>query len=327
MRRNNAKPDVRLKDFWRSNDRFADLFNAVLFNGQEILKPDALEEADTDVSGIIQLKRYEESLVRARDVVKKTAYGADFVIWGIENQQRIHYASPLRTLLYDGMGYLKEYNEITRMRKEDTESKTRDEFLSKMRKEDRLHPIFSITVYYGEKEWDGPLCLKDMIVDMPDSMAGLFADYRMNLVQVLDSDRYSFKNEDVKAVFDVSREFFHGNINTVKERYKDKELQPDVVAVIGKVTESSFLMQKGKRERGPINMCTALEQWLQKEGKKEFKKGEKQGLEKGLVQRDRELILKWTAAGYQTTWIADLLGYSEEEVRKVQNEKTTVDVC
>ncbi|MCD8022232.1 MAG: hypothetical protein LUF30_04420 [Lachnospiraceae bacterium] len=74
-------------------------------------------------------------------------------------------------------------------------------------------------------------------------------------------------------------------------------------------------------------MCTALEQWMQKE----FKKGEKQGLEKGekrgLEKRDRELILKWTATGYQTAWIADLLGYSEEEVRKVQNEKTTVDVC
>ncbi|MCD8022230.1 MAG: hypothetical protein LUF30_04410 [Lachnospiraceae bacterium] len=170
-----------------------------------------------------------------------------------------------------------------------------------------------------------------MIVDMPDSMARLFVDYRMNLVQVLDSDRYSFKNEDVKAVFDVSREFFHGNIDTVKERYRDKELPPDVVAVIGKVTESSFLMQKGKRERGPINMCTALEQWLQKEVtkgvkkevEKEFKKGEKRGLEKGLVQRDRELILRWTAAGYQTAMIADLLGLSEEKVRIVQTEETT----
>ncbi|MCD8103809.1 MAG: hypothetical protein LUF35_02110 [Lachnospiraceae bacterium] len=305
MRRESTKVDVRLKDFWRDNNRFADLFNAVLFEGQEILKPDALEEADTDVSGIIQLKQYQESLVRARDVVKKTAYGADFVIWGIENQQHIHYASPLRTLLYDGMGYLKEYNEITRQRKEDSGPKTKDEFLSKMRKEDRLHPIFSITVYYGEKEWDGPLCLKDMIVDMPEPMARLFSDYKMNLVQVRDSGKYTFNNEDVKTVFDISRKFFEGNVNEVKETYKDKELQPEIVAVIGKITESSFLMQKGKRGRRSINMCTALEQ-----------------LENDAVERrDRELIMKWSAAGYGASEIANLLGLPEEKVRKVQAGK------
>lgn len=37
----------------------------------------------------------------------------------IEVQQKIHYAMPLRTLLYDGMGYLKEYQEISRLHKEE----------------------------------------------------------------------------------------------------------------------------------------------------------------------------------------------------------------
>lgn len=30
-----VKRDVLLKDFWRSNERFADLFNAVMFQGEE----------------------------------------------------------------------------------------------------------------------------------------------------------------------------------------------------------------------------------------------------------------------------------------------------
>ena len=58
---------------------------------------------DTDLSGIIRFKDYEESLVLTRDVVKKMAFGVEFVVLGIEAQQRIHYAMPLRTLLYDGM--------------------------------------------------------------------------------------------------------------------------------------------------------------------------------------------------------------------------------
>lgn len=44
--------------------------------------------------------------------MKKTAYGVDFVILGLENQCKIHYAMPLRTILGDALSYLKEYNEI-----------------------------------------------------------------------------------------------------------------------------------------------------------------------------------------------------------------------
>ena len=173
------KTDVVLKDFWRANDRFADLFNAVVFHGKQVLKPEELQELDTEMSGIIRFKDYEESLVRTRDVVKKMAFGVEFAILGIESQQRIHYAMPLRTLLYDGMGYLKEYQEISRSRKKEKGRMTEDEFLSKMRKEDRLHPIISIVVYYSEKSWDGPMCLKDMIVEMPEEIELIYAVYKM----------------------------------------------------------------------------------------------------------------------------------------------------
>ncbi|MCD8016008.1 MAG: hypothetical protein LUG99_23190 [Lachnospiraceae bacterium] len=151
---------------------------------------------------------------------------------------------------------------------------------------------------------------------MPEPMAKLFSDYKMNLVQVRDSDKYTFNNEDVKTVFDISREFFKGDVKTVKERYKDKKLQPELIAVIGKITDSAFLMQKGKGRR-ELTMCSALE--LLK--KTSIEKGEKQGINLGILQRDRELIQKWTALGYKTHEIADLLSLSEDEVRKVQAEK------
>lgn len=52
------KPDVVLKNFWRDNERFANLFNTVVFGGEEIILPENLEEADTDLSNIIELKEY-----------------------------------------------------------------------------------------------------------------------------------------------------------------------------------------------------------------------------------------------------------------------------
>ena len=43
--------DIVLKEFWRDNERFADLFNGTLFHGRRVVDARLLEEADTDVSG------------------------------------------------------------------------------------------------------------------------------------------------------------------------------------------------------------------------------------------------------------------------------------
>jgi len=47
--RTTHQKDVSLKTFWRDNEHFADLFNATVFNGRQVLKPDKLTEMDTDV--------------------------------------------------------------------------------------------------------------------------------------------------------------------------------------------------------------------------------------------------------------------------------------
>lgn len=92
------KPDIIFKEFWRRNDCFASLFNTVVFEGEEVIKPEELSELDTDVSNIVEFNEYKETLSRARDVVKKAAYSIDFVIMGLENQCKMHYGMPLRVV-------------------------------------------------------------------------------------------------------------------------------------------------------------------------------------------------------------------------------------
>ena len=87
MERNKVKPDTILKNFWRDNHHFADLFNAALFDGEQVLKPDDLLEVDTDISSILKCNGHVETVQKVLDVVKKTAYGIDFVLWGLENQR------------------------------------------------------------------------------------------------------------------------------------------------------------------------------------------------------------------------------------------------
>ena len=61
---NNLKPDTILKNFWKNNEHFADLFNAALFNGSQVIKPEDLSEADTDVSSLLKFNNHVETIQR-----------------------------------------------------------------------------------------------------------------------------------------------------------------------------------------------------------------------------------------------------------------------
>lgn len=187
-----TKNDTISKDFWRDNEHFADLFNAVLFGGEQIVKPDNLEQMDTDVSGVIMA----------------------------------------------------------------------DEFLSGIKKDDRFHPIINIILYYGEKEWDGPVSLKDMMIDMPERFADLFADYQINLVQMLDSGRLLFHNEDVKILFDVVSHIYKKNIDYIYSKYDGTKVDGELFWLIGKITSNEKMLEISRMKKGePVIMCEAWREY------------------------------------------------------------------
>ena len=274
--KNNVKPDTILKTFWRDNNHFADLFNAALFHGEQVLNPDDLMEVDTDVSSLVKFNGHVETVQKVLDVVKKTAYGVDFAIWGLENQAKIHYAMPLRHMLGDSFSYLKEYNEIAAKNKAQKDFESSDEFLSNFRKTDRLHPVISLCVYYGEKEWDGPFCLADML-EIPEKLKPLVSDYKLNLLQLRASGSLRFHNSDVETVFDVSRSIYERNFTRINTKYKDKAIPAELGVVIGAITASKKLMNqalKSEERGGQIYMCNALEE-LVNEG---IQKGRQEGI-------------------------------------------------
>ena len=265
---NKVKADTILKNFWKNNERFADLFNAALFDGEPVLKAEDLSEVDTDVSSLLKFNSHAETVQKVLDVVKKIAYGVDFVIWGLESQQKIHYAMPLRHMIGDAFSYLKEYNEIEKGNRKDKNFSSSDEFLSNFKKTDRLHPMITLCVYYGDTDWDGPLCLTDML-EIPDKIKPLVSDYKMNLVELKKSNDMKFHNDDVNMVFDLSRSIYERNYDKINKIYKDCMVPTEIGLVIGAITESQELINQAleneKRTGGQMNMCTALEE-LKKEG-------------------------------------------------------------
>lgn len=100
-------------------------------------------------------------------------------------------------MLGDAFSYLKEYNKIAAKNKKDGHFKSSDEFLSNMKKTDRLHPVISLCVYYGEDPWDGPLCLADML-EIPEKVRPMVSDYKMNLLQLRARETCDFQDPEVR---------------------------------------------------------------------------------------------------------------------------------
>ncbi len=109
------KPDIVVKNYWRNNKQFADLFNAVLFDGEQVIRSDELEDMDTEESYVLEHKDYAESIGASRDNVKirkkSTRYDVALCMLGLESQERIHYAMPMRVMGYDYGTYRKQYED------------------------------------------------------------------------------------------------------------------------------------------------------------------------------------------------------------------------
>ena len=258
---------------------------------------------------IVRAKEEADTLQKVLDVVKKSAHGVDFVILGLENQQKVHYGMPLRVMLGDALGYLKEYQEISGNNKKEGKWKNSEEFLSGFCKDDRLHPMVTICIYYGENIWDGPMSLKDML-NIPENLCSVVNDYRMNLIQVWNSEQFNFKNPDVGTVFEVSRNIFKREYNKITDVYKNQEIDSEIGLVIGAITESQELINQAlEQQGGKMNMCKALEE-LKLEGVAE---GMEKGIEKGKIVARYE-------DGMTPEEIAHKMGLTVKQVEQVLEE-------
>lgn len=48
------------RNFWKNNDRFASLFNAAVFGGEDVVKPEVLIDSDnTEIPNIMDVQKYQ----------------------------------------------------------------------------------------------------------------------------------------------------------------------------------------------------------------------------------------------------------------------------
>ena len=130
-----------------------------------------------------------------------------------------------------------------------------------------------------------------MMVDVPLELKDMFSNYKMNLLQVSKSGQYKFSNEDVETVFKISRDIYAKNFDGIAQDYKERDIAAELAVVIGKITDSNYIMQKATDGREVLNMCTALEE-LRDEGIREGKReGKLEGKREGIRVGEEKLAL------------------------------------
>ena len=265
-RKQKLKPDIVVKNYWRNNEQFADFFNAVLFDGKEIIKADELEDIDTEESSILEHKDYAESIGAARDNVKirkkSTIYNVELVILGMEGQERIHYAMPMRVMGYDYGTYKKQYDDNAKKYK-NANGMSRDEYMSKMKKMDKFIPVITIVVYYGENPWDGALSLHEML-NIPKEVEPFVNDYKMHLIQARKNNLklHNINNIDLFNLLEILlnkdeklKETKEKAIQYASEHDVDKSV---IMTVAGAANcKMDYDMIAGK---GSVDMCTVFEE-------------------------------------------------------------------
>ena len=99
------KPDTVLKNYWRNNEQFADLFNAVLFEGKQVIRPEELQDLDTEESSVLEHKEYTESIQASRDNIKiskkSTEHGVDLQGMLNVSQEMKNYVNDYKMLLVE----------------------------------------------------------------------------------------------------------------------------------------------------------------------------------------------------------------------------------
>ena len=305
------KRDIGWKGFLSDDERYADVINGIGCNGKQVVKKEDLQEMDTQ-TGFLRRNQFVQRLtgvrnrsVKVRDCLRKVAFGTNFAIIGIENQETMDYSIPLRNMSYDVDAYEKQATKIRKEVRKNHKGLSVGEYLYGFRKSDKLLPAVTFVLYSGSQGWDGPRSLYEVLdfTDIPEELRDLIADYKINLVEIRKLEDTSVFKTDVRQVFDFIR--CSNDKKALKELVETddyyKNMEEDAFDVAVQYTNATELIEAKEyyEKEGAVNMCKALTELIE-DGKKE-----------GKDEKLREQVQKKVRKGHSVAEIADMLEESE----------------
>ncbi len=203
-----GKIDVAQMEFLRNPDHFADIWNALVFDGKQVVNPAELVE----ISPVGLAESGARSVKKNADMAMgKTAGGEILAVMIVENQTEVDYSLPVRVHLRETMEYDRQVAEICRknreaQRKGEKVFSDSGEYMYGFRKEDHLRPVMTLVLSWNDKKWTGALSLYEML-DFSgfEDLKGLVSDYKLNVVDMdsITNENSRFANSEVRDVISL----------------------------------------------------------------------------------------------------------------------------
>lgn len=307
--------DILAAAYLKDKSRLADLLNACVFGGEQFIRPEDIREADCTEYPFERSEKSHKTQKGYRDLIQIVACGIQFFILGVENQSYVDYIMPIRVMKYDVSRYMQQ---IVSIKQEHAKKKdlSDDELLSGLSKNDRLHPVITLVLYYG-KHWDGPRSLKMMLnpEGIPPELWEIVPDYRINIIEAGNCPMAVHFQTDLKLVFG----FFHhmddrdGLLQFIQtEQAGFTQLPADAYELISSLSNTKELTRlnekRNEKRKGNVNMCKAIDDLI------------RDSKEKGKEELLKKLIRKNLSRNLNPESIADLLDVDLTTVQRFKTE-------
>jgi len=268
-----SKVDVCTKAYMSNPRFFSDAFNYYFFQGKQVVKPEELTVQDITEIAIPYGEEADKVIIpvqKYRDILKMwtimTSENATYMLLGVENQANIHYAMPIRNMLYDALNYSSQVEKIGKMHRKKKDI-TNDEFLSGFKKEDKIKPIFTLVIYWGTKDWDAPKSLYEMFdiqEEMEEVVKKYVNDYKIHVIipnEIEDFNRFSTELGYCLRYIQSSKNR-QKLTQLLKEHYDVYSNFDKMSGNLLQIVTNTTLPEEAKKEES-VNMCQAIEEMIQ----------------------------------------------------------------
>jgi hypothetical protein len=297
-----GKKDTVTKDYIKDNKVFADAFNYLIYDGKPVIQPEKLHPLDSTIIGVPYGDAGAEVPVQKyRDEFKYLAAMEDdsaiYLLLGAEVQANIHYAMPVKDMVYDALEYAaqvekaaKSHREVLKQGKAEKKPSV-GEYLSGFYKEDRLIPVITLVIYFGAEEWDGPMSIHDMLSVKNPEILSLVQDYRIHLIAPA-----SLSDEEINKFSTNLREvllFIKYSKN--KEKLAEllthdsrfKSIDRKAVRVMNTVANLKLNLNESE---GDMDMCQAIDEMISDARTEGREQGRTEGTQETMVTLIKNLM-------------------------------------
>ena len=230
---NKVTSDSACRSFLSNDVSFASFINAVVFEGEQLIRPENLVRYENDTAFIINDSKRIEDKKRRRDIVVKSDVNGIYCILGVEHQSSVDQAMVVRCDIYEMLEYLKQL--------ENKEYK-------------RLVPQIMVAFYTGPKKWNVPVKLSDYF-EIPEELKKYVNDWKIILVDVKEMDTSKIKDEQTRYFIEAIQAMYKGDYIKLRQKRKMNTNNLIYAAII----TGSLDMIKDIVEGDEMDMCEGME--------------------------------------------------------------------